>query len=112
MIAAFAFGTILEEPPLAQTHRRLCRRSGRCLHHPRSAALRHEHKPGGNSCFRRAGAALDGAVDLFYRATDWQLSAAELYLRTNGARGVGCAKLHHDNLKRCIFCGKPAGQRQ
>jgi aquaporin Z len=36
------------------------------------------------------------------------LSAAELYLRTKGARSVGCAKLHHDNPKRCIFCGKPA----
>ena len=40
------------------------------------------------------------------------LCAAELYLRTNGARSIGCAKLHHDNPKRCIFCGKPAGQRQ
>jgi aquaporin Z len=39
------------------------------------------------------------------------LCAAELYLHTNGPRSVGCAKLHHDNPKRCIFCGKPA-QRQ
>jgi aquaporin Z len=35
-------------------------------------------------------------------------SAAELYLRTRGARQLGCAKLHHQNNKRCIFCGKPA----
>jgi aquaporin Z len=32
------------------------------------------------------------------------LLATELYLRTRGARGVDCAKLHHQNDKRCIFC--------
>ena len=48
--------------------------------------------------------------------TDWwiyftappigMLSAAELYLRLRGASGVVCAKLHHQNNKRCIFrCG-------
>ena len=37
------------------------------------------------------------------------LSAAELCLRRNGAVSVGCAKLHHQNNRRCIFCGKPAG---
>jgi aquaporin Z len=31
------------------------------------------------------------------------LLAAELFLRLKGARGVLCAKLHHDNHKRCIF---------
>jgi aquaporin Z len=36
------------------------------------------------------------------------LSAAEIYLHTKGARQVGCAKLHHENNQRCIFCGKPA----
>ena len=36
------------------------------------------------------------------------LAAAEVYLRTRGAQRVGCAKLHHDNNQRCIFCGKPA----
>lgn len=36
------------------------------------------------------------------------LSAAEFYVRTRGAGSVGCAKLHHENRKRCIFCGKPA----
>ena len=35
------------------------------------------------------------------------LSAAQVYLSTKGARQVGCAKLHHENSKRCIFCGKP-----
>ena len=38
------------------------------------------------------------------------LCAAEFYLRTRGAKHVGCAKLHHENDQRCIFCGKPAGQ--
>ena len=34
------------------------------------------------------------------------LLAAELYLRLKGAHEVFCAKLHHDNNKRCIFkCG-------
>ena len=36
------------------------------------------------------------------------LSAAEVYLRTKGAAQVRCAKLHHQNSQRCIFCGKPA----
>ena len=34
--------------------------------------------------------------------------AAEVYLRTKGAPAVRCAKLHHENSQRCIFCGKPA----
>lgn len=34
------------------------------------------------------------------------LLAAEVYLRLKGARGVICAKLHHQNRKHCIFrCG-------
>jgi len=36
------------------------------------------------------------------------LLAAEVYVRTRGSRSVVCAKLHHENPKRCIFCGKPA----
>jgi aquaporin Z len=35
------------------------------------------------------------------------LSAAEVYVRTKGVRSIACAKLHHENSKRCIFCGKP-----
>ncbi|MFQ5683049.1 MAG: aquaporin [Candidatus Binatia bacterium] len=31
------------------------------------------------------------------------LLAAELYLRLKGAHQVFCAKLHHQNNKRCIF---------
>ena len=31
------------------------------------------------------------------------LLAAELYLRLRGAHRIFCAKLHHDNDKRCIF---------
>jgi aquaporin Z len=34
------------------------------------------------------------------------LLAAEVYLRVKGAKGVLCAKLHHQNDKRCIHCGK------
>jgi aquaporin Z len=35
------------------------------------------------------------------------LTAAELYVRRNGL--VQCCKLHHDNDKRCIFCGANGG---
>jgi len=38
-------------------------------------------------------------------------AAAEIYVRKQGISRVACAKLHHDNAKRCIFCGKPASQR-
>jgi len=33
------------------------------------------------------------------------LAAAEVYIRSVGPHRVRCAKLHHHNLKRCIFCG-------
>jgi aquaporin Z len=32
------------------------------------------------------------------------LLAAELYVRRHGRNGIFCAKLHHQNEKRCIFC--------
>ena len=32
------------------------------------------------------------------------LAAAELYIRRPGRDAVFCAKLHHQNRKRCIFC--------
>ncbi len=38
------------------------------------------------------------------------LAAGEVYLRINGAAHLSCAKLHHENSQRCIFCGKPAGE--
>jgi aquaporin Z len=38
------------------------------------------------------------------------LAAAEVYVRTKGRQSVACAKLHHENHTRCIFCGKPAGK--
>lgn len=38
------------------------------------------------------------------------LAAAEVYVRTKGTQSVACAKLHHENDTRCIFCGKPAGK--
>jgi len=49
--------------------------------------------------------------------TDWwiyflapplaMLAAAEVYVRLNGLQKVRCAKYHHQNKQRCIFCGKP-----
>lgn len=35
------------------------------------------------------------------------LLAAELYLRLDGKPNDGCAKLHHQNNRRCIHCGDP-----
>jgi aquaporin Z len=35
------------------------------------------------------------------------LASAEAYVRINGRERVACAKLHHENDTRCIFCGKP-----
>jgi aquaporin Z len=37
------------------------------------------------------------------------LAAAQVYVTMKSSRAVACAKLHHQNAKRCIFCGKPAG---
>lgn len=34
------------------------------------------------------------------------LSAAELYVRMMGRKPVACAKLHHQNGRRCIHCGE------
>ena len=39
------------------------------------------------------------------------LAAAKVYVRARGVHSVVCAKLHHENNKRCIFCGKPATQK-
>jgi len=40
------------------------------------------------------------------------LLAAEVYVRLKGRKAVRCAKLHHQNNKRCIFhCGYRATQR-
>jgi aquaporin Z len=38
------------------------------------------------------------------------LLAAELYLQRNGKNVVKCCKLHHNNSKRCIFCGANGGR--
>lgn len=37
------------------------------------------------------------------------LVAAQVYVTRESPAAVVCAKLHHQNSKRCIFCGKPAG---
>lgn len=39
------------------------------------------------------------------------LTASQLYLWQKGRLSVRCAKLHHDNDKRCIFCGVNGGWR-
>jgi aquaporin Z len=39
------------------------------------------------------------------------LLATEIYLRVKGTKSVLCAKLHHQNNKRCIHCGKPEVER-
>jgi len=36
------------------------------------------------------------------------LAAAKVYVHSKGTQSVACAKLHHDNSTRGIFCGKPA----
>ena len=40
------------------------------------------------------------------------LAAAEVYVWMKGTQSVACAKLHHENHTRCIFCGKPAGKHR
>jgi len=37
------------------------------------------------------------------------LCAAEARLRFAGRSSIGCCKLHHENSKRCIFCGANGG---
>ncbi len=37
------------------------------------------------------------------------LAAAEFYLWRKGRQAVKCCKLHHNNTKRCIFCGANGG---
>ena len=39
------------------------------------------------------------------------LLAAERYLRRHGRAGIFCAKLYHQNSRRCIFCDSRAAQR-
>ncbi|MGH9360825.1 MAG: aquaporin [Thermoanaerobaculia bacterium] len=38
------------------------------------------------------------------------LLAAQLHLRLRGLASVACAKLHHQNSKRCIFCEHQAAR--
>ena len=53
---------------------------------------------------QRAGAWMDFWVYLLAPLAGMG-SAAFVYVRTSGAPPVRCAKLHHDNPQRCIFCG-------
>ncbi len=46
------------------------------------------------------------AVWIYFAAPLLAMSAAaELYVRTRSHASIRCAKLHHDNDKRCIHCG-------
>lgn len=38
------------------------------------------------------------------------LLAAEIHQRVTRGRASACAKLHHDNKQRCIFCGKQSAR--
>jgi aquaporin Z len=39
------------------------------------------------------------------------LAASQAYTRLRGRAAVSCAKLHHQNPKRCIFCREPVAAR-
>jgi aquaporin Z len=39
------------------------------------------------------------------------LAAAEVYVRVKGSGSVDCAKLHHQNERRCIFCGQQGSRK-
>jgi aquaporin Z len=47
----------------------------------------------------------------FLAPTLGMLIAAEFFLRVRGGVGPHCAKLHHANNKRCIFCRDPLSTR-
>jgi aquaporin Z len=51
----------------------------------------------------------DGFWIYFVAPPIGMLGAAELYLWWKGRLAVKCCKLHHDNPKRCIFCGANGG---
>src|SRR2546427_11995413 len=58
---------------------------------------------------RTFGSALFGqdwnAIWIYFTAPPLgMLTAAQLYLARRGRQAVACAKLHHQNSKRCIFC--------
>ncbi|HYA30680.1 MAG TPA: aquaporin [Acidobacteriota bacterium] len=62
---------------------------------------------------RTLGSAISGnswhAIWVYFTAPlIGMLAAAEFYVRTRNNLVQGCAKLHHENGRRCIFCGKTA----
>jgi aquaporin Z len=62
----------------------------------------------GSALFARSWAALW----IYFTAPPLgMLAAAELYVRQRGRGAVFCAKLHHQNRKRCIFCESRLGPR-
>ena len=76
------------------------------VHHHRGAALRHEHESGADRWAPRClGARLDRPLDLLHRPAaghaGWRPSCISAPRRS---AAVFCAKLHHQNAKRCIFC--------
>ena len=57
-------------------------------------------------------------LDLLHRTAAGHAGGGPAYLARRGPQGVACAKLHHQNSKRCIFCeyqrgsrGRPAGNQ-
>src|SRR5262245_19842051 len=61
-----------------------------------------------------AGAGSFESIWIYFIAPPFgMLLAAEIYLRLRGGARVLCAKLHHQNARRCIFrCGWPASAPQ
>jgi aquaporin Z len=51
----------------------------------------------------------DGLAIYFTAPPLGMLFAAEIYLWWSGKQSVKCCKLHHNNTKRCIFCGANGG---
>ena len=51
----------------------------------------------------------DGLWIYFIAPPLGMLLAAELYRWRKGVSAIGCCKLHHDNSRRCIFCGANGG---
>ena len=81
------------------TSARLAELSGECDSPLVSARARHATAVRTRNAQELAAAAGD------FEALGAMLLAAESYLRARRWSRVGCAKLHHSNRVRCIFCG-------